>query len=212
MIAKIAVSAASFAIDKPYSYWVPEGMELQPGVRVSVPFGRGNRRCEGVVLSLEEGSPAGLKAVEKQLDEKPLLNMTMLKLASFMRERYFCTLYDAVRAMLPGGYRFESRDSFRLTEDRSWEEKPPRNEDALKLLRLLSDLGGQGSEDVLLQAVPDEEAFQSAIDYLLKKKWVSTHRDFKKRMSDKSEQVATWAASVEEAGSDIFAVQGEVEA
>ncbi len=199
MIAKIAVSAASFAIDKPYSYWVPDGMELQPGVRVSIPFGRGNRRCEGVVLSLEEGSPAGLKAVEKQLDEKPLLDMTMLKLASFMRERYFCTLYDAVRAMLPGGYRFESRDSFRLTEDRSWEERPPRNEDALKLLRLLSDLGGQGSEDVLLQAVPDEEAFQSAIDYLLKKKWVSTHRDFKKRMSDKSEQVATLAASMEEA-------------
>ena len=69
MVAKIAVSAAAFAIDKPYSYWVPEDMCLQPGVRVSVPFGQGNRRCEGVVLSLEEGSPEGLKAVEKQLDE-----------------------------------------------------------------------------------------------------------------------------------------------
>ena len=87
MVAKIAVAAASFAIDKPYSYWVPEGMQLQPGVRVSVPFGRGNRRCEGVVLSVEEGSPAGLKAVEKQLDQQPLLDMTMLKLAAFMRQR-----------------------------------------------------------------------------------------------------------------------------
>ena len=199
MIAKIAVSAASFAIDKPYSYWVPEGMELQPGVRVSVPFGRGNRRCEGVVLGLEAGSPEGLKAVEKQLDEKPLLDMTMLKLASFMRERYFCTLYDGVRAMLPGGYHFESQDHFALTEDRSWEEKPPRQENALKLLNLLSDLGGQGSEDALLQAVPDEEELQAAIDYLLKKKWISTHRDFKKRMSDRTEQIATLASSVEEA-------------
>ena len=52
MVAKIAVAAANFAIDKPYSYWVPEGMALQPGVRVSVPFGRGNRRSEGVVLEL----------------------------------------------------------------------------------------------------------------------------------------------------------------
>ena len=170
MIAKIAVSAASFAIDKPYSYWVPEGMELRPGIRVSIPFGRGNRRCEGVVLSLEEGSPEKLKAVEKQLDDVPLLDMTMLKLASFMRERYFCTLYDAVRAMLPGGYHFESQDSFTLTEDRTWEEKPPRQENALKLLRLLADLGGQGSEDVLADAVPDEEEWQAAIDYLLKKK------------------------------------------
>ena len=69
MIAKIAVSAANFAIDKPYSYAVPEGVELVPGLRVTVPFGRGNRRCEGVVLSVEAGDTAGLKAVEQVLDE-----------------------------------------------------------------------------------------------------------------------------------------------
>ena len=56
MIAKIAVSAANFAIDKPYSYLVPEGMALLPGQRVQLPFGRGNTRCEGVVLSVEEGT------------------------------------------------------------------------------------------------------------------------------------------------------------
>ena len=55
MIAKIAVSAATFAIDKPYSYRIPDGMVLQPGQRVQLPFGRGNRRSEGVVLSLEAG-------------------------------------------------------------------------------------------------------------------------------------------------------------
>ena len=41
MIAQIAVSAAVYAIDKPYSYAVPPGMELMPGERVMVPFGRG---------------------------------------------------------------------------------------------------------------------------------------------------------------------------
>jgi len=44
MIAKIAVAAANFAIDKPYSYFVPAHMQLQTGMRVQVPFGRGNRR------------------------------------------------------------------------------------------------------------------------------------------------------------------------
>ena len=43
MIAKIAVSAATFAIDKPYSYAIPESMMLQPGLRVMVPFGSGRR-------------------------------------------------------------------------------------------------------------------------------------------------------------------------
>ena len=66
MIAKIAVSAATFAIDKPYSYCIPRQMSLVPGMRVTVPFGRSNRRCEGVVLSLEEGSEEKLKFLDNQ--------------------------------------------------------------------------------------------------------------------------------------------------
>ena len=61
MIAKIAVSAATFAIDKPYSYRVPAGMELQSGVRVQIPFGRGNRPAEGVVLSVSSWSREKMK-------------------------------------------------------------------------------------------------------------------------------------------------------
>ena len=45
MIARIAVSAAIYAIDKPYSYRIPVGMQPSVGARVSVPFGRSNKRC-----------------------------------------------------------------------------------------------------------------------------------------------------------------------
>ena len=55
MIGKIAVSAAVFAIDKPYSYRIPQGLELRPGHRVQVPFGRANKASEGIVLSVEPG-------------------------------------------------------------------------------------------------------------------------------------------------------------
>ena len=112
MIAKIAVSAANFAIDKPYSYRIPEGMELSSGIRVMVPFGRGNRRTEGVVLSVEEGSAEGLKTVERKLDEEPMLTEHMLRLAAFLRDRYFCTFYDAIRAILPAGRWFKSKDTY----------------------------------------------------------------------------------------------------
>ena len=91
MVAKIAVSAANFAIDKPYSYHVPEDMVLHPGQRVQLPFGRGNRRCEGIVLSVEPGSQDGLKAVERCLDDGPILMPHQLRLAAFLRDRYFCT-------------------------------------------------------------------------------------------------------------------------
>ena len=117
MIGKIAVSAATFAIDKPYSYHVPEDLELKPGMRVTVPFGRGNRRSEGVILALEAGEDHSLKAVEQSLDEEPVLSAYGLRLAAFLRERYFCTFYDAIRAMLPGGLWFREHARISLTED-----------------------------------------------------------------------------------------------
>ena len=199
MIAKIAVSAANFAIDKPYSYLVPEGMELAPGLRVTVPFGRGNRRCEGVVLSVEAGDTAGLKAVAEVLDEEPMVSAYLLRLAAFVRERYFCTFYDALRAMLPAGAWFQTRATVSLTEDRSWEEKTIKNEDARSLLRLLSDLGGSAEETVLRNCVEDEERLHTALQYLLRKKWITSQSDFSRRLGDKTERIATLASSPEEA-------------
>ena len=46
-IAKIAVEAATYAIDKPYSYGVPAGMDVSVGFRVLVPFGRGKPHQRG---------------------------------------------------------------------------------------------------------------------------------------------------------------------
>ena len=101
MIAQLAVAAAVYAIDKPYSYRVPEGMQVQPGLRVLVPFGRGNRRSEAVVLALQDTAQRDLKVIERALDDAPILSQAQLQLAAFMKERYFCTFYEAVKAILP---------------------------------------------------------------------------------------------------------------
>ena len=199
MIAKIAVSAATFAIDKPYSYRIPAAMELLPGIRVQVPFGRGNRRTEGMVLSVESGDGENLKAIDTKLDEAPLLSETMLRLAVFMRERYFCSFYDAVRAMLPAGLWFKTKNVFFLTEDRSWQEKKLRRAGAELLLTLLMDLGGQAEETVLEQALDPEIDMDDLLQYLLRKKWIGSQQDFVPRTSDKTEQIATLASSAEEA-------------
>jgi len=199
MIAKIAVSAANFAIDKPYSYSVPASLTVQVGCRVTVPFGRGNRRTEGVVLSLEQGEAEGLKSVERVLDEVPVLDGTMLRLAAFLRERYFCTFYDAIRAILPAGLWFREKPAYALTEDRSWKQAAIRQTEGKALLQLLEELGGQGEESALAAAVPDEEKRHAALRYLVRKKWVADQTDFLRRMSDKSEKIATLACAPEEA-------------
>ena len=199
MIAKIAVAAANFAIDKPYSYALPDGLQLQPGIRVMVPFGRSNRRTKGVVLSVEEGDAAGLKPVDQTLDDEPVLSSVMLRLAEFVRQRYFCTYYEAISAMLPAGLGHETKDTFSLTEDRSWETATVRQSDGKLLLSAIADMGGQAPMEQLQQQLPDAERLDKALSYLLKKKWISAKRDFKRRLSDKTEQVATLASSAEEA-------------
>lgn len=198
MIAQIAVSAANYAIDKPYSYRIPEGMTAASGQRVQVPFGRGNKRTEGVVLSVEERSKDGLKDIELCLDPQPILSQEQLRLAAFLRERYFCTFYDAIRAMLPAGIWFQERAHLFLTEDRSWKEKAVKKPGALAILNLLEELGGGGDEEALRTLELDEQTREAALSYLLRKKWISARQDYRRRVGDRTERIAALTASVEE--------------
>lgn len=199
MIVKIAVSAATFAIDKPYSYRIPENMALTPGQRVLVPFGRGNRRTEGIVLAVEPDLPGELKTVELCLDETPVLTAYQLRLAAFLRERYFCTFYDAIHAILPAGLWFRTRAQFSLTEDKTWQEKQLRKPLAMEILRFLEELGGNADEDALRKQFPQEETLEDALDYLLKKKWLESKTDYLRRAGDKTEKIATLAVTPEQA-------------
>ena len=199
MIGKIAVSAATFAIDKPYSYRIPENMALTPGQRVLVPFGRGNRRIEGIVLAVEPDLPGELKTVELCLDETPVLTAYQLRLAAFLRERYFCTFYDAIHAILPAGLWFRTRAQFSLTEDKTWQEKQLRKPLAVEILRFLEELGGNADEDALRKQFPQEETLEDALDYLLKKKWLESKTDYLRRAGDKTEKIATLAVTPEQA-------------
>ena len=125
MIAKIAVAAAIYAIDKPYDYRIPEGMTLWPGQRVRVPFGRSNKRSEGIVLALTEGDESKLKPVDGPLDPEPLLGKRELHLAAFLRERYFCTFYEAIKAILPAGVWFREEERYTIAAE-NWREQVHR--------------------------------------------------------------------------------------
>lgn len=152
-IAKIAVSAARYDIDIPYDYLIPAEFtgEIRPGVRVTVPFGRGNRICEGMTLSVGRGEKvAGLKAILGTLDAEPVLDAGQLALALWLRQRYFCTLYDAIHAMLPVDLWYQIRECWSLTEQwerfeadiRAWKH-------GAELLRVLQANGGRADIETL---------------------------------------------------------------
>jgi len=108
--ARIAVSAAIYAIDKPYEYRIPESLKGRavPGMRVMVPFGPGNGKSEGVILALApDSNRRNLKSIESLLDDSPILTEENLRLALWMSDRFFCTVFDAFRVMLPSGMWFK---------------------------------------------------------------------------------------------------------
>ena len=116
MFARVAVAAANFAIDKPYDYFIPEQLRAKavPGMRVFVPFGKGNSVTEGVILScVEESGFENCKTIIRLADEEALLSEEQIQLAFFMRERYFCTVMSALKVMLPAGYWFDKTGKMR---------------------------------------------------------------------------------------------------
>ena len=155
LIAKVAVEAATYAIDKPYDYLVPLGLsdKVQVGIRVTVPFGRGNRTSEGIILALVRGEAGGkLKALSAVLDSESVLDEERLKLAFWMRERYFCTLYSAVRTILPAGLWYQIREVYSLTVDRETALNSGTSVGESRALETLVSGGGSADLDTLRQA------------------------------------------------------------
>ena len=107
--ALVAVEGLVYHFDSPYSYKIPFELEQEalPGCRVMVPFGNGNRKKQGLILSvkplLEAKNSMKLKSIASVIDEKPLFDEEMLQLVYYLKENTFCTLFEAARAMLPAG-------------------------------------------------------------------------------------------------------------
>ena len=117
--AKVAVSEVTFWVDRPYDYAVPQQFEdkVAPGMRVTIPFSRGNRRAEGIILSVSDRSDYDApKSIHSLLDESPQLTPDQIKLALWMRERFFCTVYEAVKAILPAGLWFTGDGKRKVTD------------------------------------------------------------------------------------------------
>ena len=115
--ARVAVANVTYWVDKPYTYAVPERLagRVLPGVRVAVPFG-GSRPREGIVLALGGAAEKPLKPVLEVLDDEPLLTPERLQMALWMRERFFCTVMEAVRAILPAGLWYRVSPVYCLAE------------------------------------------------------------------------------------------------
>ena len=125
VVVRVAVEKTAYLFDRLFDYLVPyEYVDRAfAGCRVTVPFGSGNRRRQGIIyerLELTEIGP--LKPIGEVLDSTPALSDEMLLLAKWIRENCYCTYFEAARVMLPTGLNvrfvsaYKASDTIELTD------------------------------------------------------------------------------------------------
>ena len=198
---KVAVSAAPYSIDKPYSYLVPESLAAAavPGVRVMVPFGRGNKESEGLILArVQEPKLPGSKAIRQILDPEPVLDKAGIDLALWMRGRYFCTVFEAVKTILPAGLWYGLREIWSLAmapeTARSAAVGIPG---AWQVLDLLEKQGGKADIRVLRDALGD--GAEKSLKAMKKAEILACETGAKRKIADKSHRMVELAVNTEDA-------------
>ena len=198
---KVAVSAAPYSIDKPYSYLVPESLAAAavPGVRVMVPFGRGNKESEGLILArVQEPKLPGSKALRQVLDPEPVLDKAGIDLALWMRGRYFCTVFEAVKTILPAGLWYGLREIWSLAmEPETARSAAVGIPGAWQVLDLLEKQGGKADIRVLRDALGD--GAEKPLKAMKKAEILTCETDAKRKITDKSHRMVELAVNTEDA-------------
>ena len=106
MIAKVILNNKEQNIDQVFDYKIPDTLKnkAELGMRVKVPFGFKNNKVEGIIIGFcEESKFEKLKEVSQVIGTEPVCSAKMLELCLWISDRYFCSLYQAIRLITPPG-------------------------------------------------------------------------------------------------------------
>ena len=149
-IATVAVDNTFFSFDTDYSYAIKEEQleKIFVGSAVKVPFGRGDRLRDGIVINVDKGESEGLKEIDS-VGERAL-SEELTSLAVWLKERCFCTTYDCLKQMLPRGYGRIKGNSERMIRLVSFDESVLESVTKKQRLvvELLLDVGSAGAAEV----------------------------------------------------------------
>ncbi|MBR6810530.1 MAG: primosomal protein N' [Clostridia bacterium] len=175
MYAEIIVDIAVEAVDRVFTYAIPEGMQLQPGMRVEVPFGR--MKKEGFVIRMKETpdyDPEKIKCVLSAPDTYPVLLPQLMALAEEIREKYHCPLCEAIRLMLPAQMRgnrvkIKTEEQVRLIISQDLVDEAIAKETRSKKRKLILTLLSDGAMHPLEELRAMVKDVRPALNYLQEK-------------------------------------------
>lgn len=201
-VVRVAVEQTAYHFDRLYSYVADTGVPIRRGCRVLVPFGRGNRCRQGIVMAVDEQAEAkSLKAVAEVLDETPLLSEELLDLALWLRERTFCTVFDAVRAMLPTGLYWNVKPVFLPVRPLPDGEEARMSEQETALYKLACTMSER-----LTDGVPADKLLRCAglgndtavLERMMRRGWLKRSDDAFRRSADATRRMVRFCVPPEE--------------
>lgn len=106
MFASVVIDQDTKALNKEFDYLIPEGMDVQVGMRVRVPFGA--RLLQGFVVEKKDTSnypSSKIKAIISKIEDFPILKREMLELMKFMCEKYHTRMTSVLKLFVPSEIR-----------------------------------------------------------------------------------------------------------
>lgn len=121
LYARVAVENTAYHFDKAFDYLVPQELAqaARPGCRVLVPFGAANSRRLGMILEISQENETDnpIKEMVAVLDQAPLLSREGILLVPWLKERTFCTLFEAVKLLLPAGINLKLKTEYTVSRE-----------------------------------------------------------------------------------------------
>lgn len=215
--AEVAVEGLVYHFDAPYSYKIPVELETsaKPGCRVTVPFGNGNKKKQGLILSvkplIEAENSGKLKFISSVLDSSPLFGSEMLELVVWLKDNTFCTLFEAAKAMLPAGIGLNFVVSY-MANSIPKTQISKLKDDELQIFNYLKDGCSFVKREKLLKDL-DLPEFSKVPDKMVRDGVLITNVDAKRKTGDltvKNVRIAVSDEDAEKALSTLTAKQKSV--
>ena len=186
-VAKVAISRAAYGFDNEYSYSVPEHLrkDVDVGIRVVVPFGKGNKKTIGLVTRTYEEAEynAALKPIISLVDRESLVTPEMIKIIFWLKENTFCTFFDAYKTAVPSGFSY--RIDLHYTLANTYIDDSSLSQDELNMINFMRSSPNQREIDKHLSLTAGEK-HKKVLESLIDKGYIEQSDLLKRRVGDEN--------------------------
>ncbi len=163
-IALVGIENCLYSFDTLYSYQISDELYsfVQKGMRVLVPFGKGNSLRQAFIFDIvdatEDRVEGGLKFIHSVLDSVPILSDELILLSRWIKERCFCTYFTAAKALLPGGMCLKTEKVYTCAKDIAPEVFDTLDSDSKNILLFLRKKKDFTRESIILKKLGLEKS------------------------------------------------------